>query len=133
MGSWRRDATNQRPRPLAEPGPAAPGGAGARYRPVRARRRRDVPARPFERKLLADTLDEGWEFRDARRVEDAAAVLLRPCSTQTVAAVRRRFPDARIIVVEPPVLDGSYVASPVERALEVGADVYLAEATSWAA
>ena len=86
-----------------------------------------------ERKLLANIFDDGWEFDDARKVERPAAVLLRPCSSQTIAAVRRRFPDARIVVVETPLYGGSYLASPDEKALEVGADLYLVEGGSLAA
>jgi hypothetical protein len=61
-------------------------------------------------------------------------VLLRPCSSQTVAAVCRRFPDARIVVVEGMPFDGAIrVRGPIQRLLEAGADLYLAEMGSMAA
>ena len=92
------------------------------------------PINPMERMALAAALGGGWEFQDGRSTERAAAVLLRPCSSQTVAAVRRRFPDARIVVVEDAPFDGAtQVRSQIRRLLEAGADVYLAEMGSMAA
>ena len=87
-----------------------------------------------ERMALASAFGGGWEVRDGRNTERAAAVLLRPCSSQTVAAVRRRFPDARIVVVEGTPFDGTtQLRRAVQRLLEAGADLYLAEVGSMAA
>lgn len=92
------------------------------------------PIDPRERMALTAAFGGGWEVHDGRSTERAAAVLLRPCSSQTVAAVRRRFPDALIVAVEDsPFDDATPVRGPIQRLLEAGADLYLAEVGSMAA
>ncbi len=76
------------------------------------------PATPTECGALADALGQGWEVRDGRRVDRAAVVFLRACSTQTIAGVRTRFPDAHLVVVEAPLGGSTYVSGRVRRALE---------------
>ncbi len=83
------------------------------------------PVAAAERMALMTALGDGWEVQDGRRVERADAVLLLPCSGQTVAAVRRRFPDARIVLVDSPLESATHPAGPIHRVLEAGADLYL--------
>ena len=83
------------------------------------------PATPTECQALADALGQGWEVRDGRRVDRAAVVFLRACSTQTIAGVRTRFPDAHLVVVEAPLGGSTYVSGRVRRALRAGVDQYL--------
>ena len=80
------------------------------------------PVAAAERMALMTALGDGWEVQDGRRVERADAVLLLPCSGQTVAAVRRRFPDARIVLVDSPLESATHPAGPIHRVLEAGAD-----------
>ena len=86
-----------------------------------------------EGSALAAAMGEGWAVRDARQVEDPDAVLLRPCSSQTVGAVRRRYPEARIIVLDTPIGGADRGQGPIQRALEAGADLYLSQASAQAA
>ena len=67
------------------------------------------------------------ELVDVREViDDAAAVLAPPCSPQTLAALQRTYPSARVVVVE--LADdehGIELGGPVMRSLEAGAEGYL--------
>jgi hypothetical protein len=85
------------------------------------------PADALERTTLAGTLGPGWTALDGRKVDRAGAVFVRPCSIQTVAGVRRRFPDARIVVVESSVPGTTHRVGPIQRLLQAGADQYLTE------
>jgi hypothetical protein len=91
------------------------------------------PVAATERMALANALGDGWEVQDGRRVERADTVLVLPCRSQTVAAVRRRFPDARIVVVDSPLEGATHLPGPIQRALEAGVDLYLAHTASIAA
>jgi hypothetical protein len=82
-------------------------------------------ATPEERRAIADVMGQGWDVLDGRVVDRAAVVFIRPCSWQTIAGVRTRFPDARLVVVDSALGGSSYVAGPVRRALAAGADEYL--------
>ena len=77
-------------------------------------------AGPTEQAAIARVLGQGWEVRDGRAVEHPAVVFLRPCSTATIGALRRRFPAARLVVVDEPLGGSRYVTGPVRRALAAG-------------
>ena len=67
------------------------------------------------------------ELIDVRDVvDDAAAVLAPPCSPQTLAALQRCYPSAKVVVVE--LFDdehGIELGGPVTRSLDAGAGGYL--------
>ena len=67
------------------------------------------------------------ELIDVREVvDDAAAVLAPPCSPQTLAALQRSYPSAKVVVVE--LFDAEHgvdLGGPVSRSLDAGAEGYL--------
>lgn len=84
-----------------------------------------LPLRRRARDRLADRL--GARVVDIREPVDAADVVLTPaCSPQLIGALGRRFPGARIVVVE---LDDweldIELGGPVKRILRGGADAYV--------
>jgi hypothetical protein len=83
------------------------------------------PASAGELAALVRTLGRGWTVQDGRRVDRAAVVFARPCSIQTIAGLRRRFPDARIVVVESPIPGLSHLVGPIQRLLQAGADQFV--------
>jgi hypothetical protein len=83
------------------------------------------PAAPSERAELARRLGPGWAAQDGRDARRADAVLVRPCSGQTLSALGRRFPGARIIVVDSATERATQHVGPVQRLIEAGADLYL--------
>ena len=84
-----------------------------------------LPLKRAARARLADLL--GARVADVRDPIDHADVVLTPsCSPQLIGALQRKYPGARIIVVE---LDdwefGFEVSGPVKRILRGGADAYV--------
>jgi len=69
-----------------------------------------------QRAALTAVLGGYWEVRDGRCAEHADAVLFRPCSHQTSAALHRRFPGARFIVVDSP-LEITQCLGPIQKLL----------------
>lgn len=60
------------------------------------------PTTVAERQLLAHAWGSGWEVVDIRSAEpEVSAIMLRPCSPQTLAALHRDYPRATLLVVEP--------------------------------
>jgi hypothetical protein len=82
------------------------------------------PADPAERAALAASLGHDWTALDGRKMNHAAAVFVRPCSVQTIAGIRRRFPAAHIVIVESSVPGRTHLVGPVQRLLQAGADQY---------
>ena len=82
------------------------------------------PAGATERAALAASLGHDWTALDGRRIDHAAAVFVRPCSVQTIAGIRRRFPEAHIVIVESSVPGRTHLVGPVQRLLQAGADQY---------
>ncbi|MCU1352625.1 MAG: hypothetical protein JWM05_1834 [Acidimicrobiales bacterium] len=88
------------------------------------------PLSESEQHRISDDLGAGWTLVDGRRADHPDAVLLPPCSRQTTAALRARFPDAQLIVVDSPtdLSEADHLAlGPIARTLEAGADVYVAD------
>jgi len=84
-----------------------------------------LPLKRTARARLAELL--GARVVDVRDPIDRADVVLTPsCSPQLIGAMQRKYPGARIIVVE---LDdwefGYEVSGPVKRILRAGADAYV--------
>jgi len=84
-----------------------------------------LPLKRTARARLAELL--GARVVDVRDPVDRADVVLTPsCSPQLIGAMQRKYPGARIIVVE---LDdwafGYEVSGPVKRILRAGADAYV--------
>lgn len=79
------------------------------------------------RQRIADELGEDYIVLDLHEAPPSADVLLvPPISPQLVGALRRQFPDARLLVTE--IEDeelGVHYAGPVSRMLEAGASGYL--------
>ena len=85
-----------------------------------------LPLKASAREHLARSLGD-VEVRDIRDdVLTADLVLVPPCSPQAIAALKRAFPVARLLVVE---LDDDewdvHLSGPVRRLLAAGADAYL--------
>ena len=84
-----------------------------------------LPLKPAARQRLADRL--GARVVDVRDAVDRADLVLTPSSSpQLVGALQRKYPDARIVVVE---LDDEEfdvdLPGPVKRLLRSGADGYV--------
>jgi hypothetical protein len=76
---------------------------------------------------LQELLVDGLHLVDiADSSPDAELVVCPPCSPQTISALQRQFPHARVIVTE--LEDGELgvdVKGPVSRSLDAGASAYL--------
>ena len=86
-----------------------------------------VPLRPAARRRLEELLGPIRLVDLHEPLDDADLVLSPPCSPQTIAALKRTYPSARLIVVE--VEDDDLdidLAGPVIRSRRAGADGYLA-------
>jgi hypothetical protein len=76
--------------------------------------------------VLADRLGSGFAVRDIRADGPAADIVLAPPSSpQLIAHLKRRFPDALVVITElEDVLRNVHLGGPVSRALDGGADAY---------
>ncbi len=83
------------------------------------------PLPPLDERAALAALCGAGEVRDSTDTDTADVVVLRPSSPQTVMAVRRRFPEARLVVIDEPA-SGVHVAGPVTRLCDAGVDAYLA-------
>ena len=84
-----------------------------------------LPLKKAARARLAELL--GAEVVDVRHPIDRADLVLTPsCSPQLIGALKRKYPGARMVVVELDDWDFDIdVAGPVKRVLRAGADAYL--------
>jgi len=72
-------------------------------------------------------LGSSWLLTDAdTRDVHPDVVIIRPCSPQTIAGLRRRFPDAVLAAVEQDETEPGLSRMPVTRMLEAGLDRYAA-------
>lgn len=76
-----------------------------------------------EARLLAQHLGAEWDVVDGRDCDHPDLVLVRPCSPQTVAGLRRRFPDTELVALEPGWPAGP-ARGPIGRARAAGLDAY---------
>lgn len=84
-----------------------------------------LPAQALAR--LEESLGSGLRVVDITDASpDAVLILCPPCSPQTIGALRRQFPRARVVVVEVEDAElGVALKGPVSRSLDAGASAYL--------
>ena len=76
--------------------------------------------------VLADRLGSGFAVRGIRADGPAADIVLAPPSSpQLIGLLKRRFPDAVLVITElEDLLRDVHLGGPVSRALDAGADAY---------
>jgi DNA-binding NarL/FixJ family response regulator len=77
---------------------------------------------------LQAELGPRYKVLDVHRAVDADIVICPPCSTRTIEKLKRQYPTAAIVVVEPDEGSGSLDA-PVTRLLVAGATAYVTDAS----
>jgi hypothetical protein len=89
------------------------------------------PMTPSARDALTTALGPDFEVDDVRTAPvESDIVLCRPCSPGAIRSLKRTFPSAQVVVVEPPTGFGSVgLAGPVSRMRDAGADLYMTGAS----
>jgi hypothetical protein len=85
------------------------------------------PLTPSALDALTTALGPDFAVMDIRVAPaESDLVLCRPCSPGAIRSLKRTFPAARVVVVEPPAGLGSVaLAGPVSRMRCAGADLYM--------